>query len=149
MSHYSRILYIFLKRYIGIWIYYFIPLFYKKCVCVSVCVQGGHWMGVRQSGRLSEASLTHFMCGVTDFWKRQEPFLLPLLSSMFQPIKVEITSELMVDCRLKKLHKIKWKYAVFRRRTRKFKRVKFTTSLVISTDGLKSERDVQLPVPAG
>lgn len=40
-------------------------------------------MGVRQSGRLSEAS-----CGVTDF---KEPFLLPPLSSAFQPVEVEIS----------------------------------------------------------
>lgn len=46
-------------------------------------------MGVRQSGRLSEASLTDFM------WHEntKSPFLLPLLSSTFQPITAEIPSQ--------------------------------------------------------
>ena len=61
-------------------------------------------MGVWQSGRLGEASLTYsdVTCGVTDFLKKrkttknaQSPFCRSPRG--FQPIKAEITSEVMVD----------------------------------------------------
>lgn len=58
-------------------------------------------MGVWQSGRLGEAPLTYsdVTCGVTDFLKNnkknaQSPFCRSPRG--FQPIKAEITSEVMV-----------------------------------------------------
>lgn len=98
MSHYSRILYIFLKCYIGIWIYYFINLFYKKDVCVHQCVCARRSLNGCWAEWVSQWSLSDKRhVELQTFEKHQEPFLLPLLSSMFQPI--EITSEVMVDSR--------------------------------------------------
>lgn len=65
--------------YVGIWIYYFICLVYKVCVCTRWSVSGcqAEWTSQwRFSDRL-------IPCGLLA--KRPEPFLLPLLSSMSQP----------------------------------------------------------------
>lgn len=53
-------------------------------------------MGVPQSWRLSETLLTDLMWNYRLLGKHKEPFLLPLLSSTFQWIRVE-TSEISLN----------------------------------------------------
>lgn len=67
------------------------------CVCASVCVRKEviEWVLDRVGVSVKPLWQTP---GLQTFEKHQEPFLLPLLSSMFQP--AETTSEVMVDSRL-------------------------------------------------
>lgn len=83
-----------LYRYLNILFYSFI--LQKGCVCASVCVRKEVIEWVLGRAGVSVKLLWRTSRGVTDFWKHQEPFLLPLLSSTFQPIKAKITSEVMV-----------------------------------------------------
>lgn len=80
---------IYVSEYIILFIY-----LTKNCVCARRSLNGceAEW-----PSQWSFSNIFHV--GVTDFWKRQEPFLLPPLSSAFQPITAEITSEVMGDGR--------------------------------------------------
>lgn len=82
-----------LYRYLNILFYSFI--LQKRCVHVRREVIEWVW------GRVG-VSVSHV-------WRYRQPFLLPRLSSTFQPIRVEITSAIMVKYPLKQLNKTKWK----------------------------------------
>lgn len=131
MRHYSRILYICLKCYIGIWIYYFIHLFYKK-KCISVCARRS-LNGCEAEWASHEASLKDFMWSYRLLGQKPFSAAAALL---------HVSANQGGNQKRNKINDTKLPLELDHG-------VKFTPPLLISTRGLKSERDVQLPEPAG
>lgn len=144
VSHYSRNLYICLKCYIGIWIYYFIHLFYKK-VCVSVCAR---------------RSLNGCSAEQASQWSFSDRFHVELQTFMRTP-------RALFCCRSpprfsqsqRKSHVRSWSPAASKNTIKSnenmyldFKCFNSSCDHDLTSDSrrrLQCERDIQLPVPAG